>query len=479
MPDIAGPPQAGNTATWLRRDWRETRDPLHHVSGGEAADRLPLVPEARLMPKRDPATGATKRGPAGAFAAWLAFVTLAGCADENPAAPPPEAIAAGREAFATECAICHTARDAFDLAFFGFADADIVRRAVKHVDESTANEIVAWVHSLDVTPVGRTTAPFQPGSEIVFDDTTFWRAVFDTGGWPDELTPAGLRAIDVRNVSVPLRMPLWSVEEATTDWLPDVPLDSMLLEHAGGALRNAIEAYHAAPSPVALGTAIERFREASERPDGPCFGQEGAEARARECFEARRWMSALAAVDALRRNPAPDSVAVDVLDLWWDTGKVAQSVFFHEGGQHPLEMVASWLYMAWSFRPTRFSNEGGYLEQFLQLSGRQRMAAFTALRRMVAAEDVHEALPAQRFGDAYIAAARCPQEIRAGVVRFAFEFLDDWLDENAPLDAESRAEATILVERMYDDVSKLPPGMIEAGQLAAIATLRDRLLSRI
>jgi hypothetical protein len=217
----------------------------------------------------------------------------------------------------------------------------------------------------------------------------------------------------------------------------------------------------------------------SERPGGPCFGQEGGEARARDCFEARRWLSALAAVDILRNDPEPETVPVDVLDLWWDTGKVAQAVFFQEGGRHTYEMVASWLYLAYSFQPTRFSNEGGYLEQFLQLSGRQRMAAFAALRRMVAADDVHEALPAQRFGDAYVAAVRGPPEMRSGVVRFAFEFLADWLDRNPPLDPDSRAEAELLVRRMYDDVSKLPPAQIRPGQLAVIATLRDSLLASI
>jgi hypothetical protein len=415
--------------------------------------------------------------------AWLAFIVLcAACADGIAERPADQAAAAGREAFANECAICHTAPDAFDLAFFGFADLDIVRRAVKHVDESAANDIVVWIRSLEVTPVGRTTSPFQPGNEILFDDALFWRTAFATDAWPEGLTPDSLRGIDVRNLPVPLRMPLWSVEEADTDWLPDVPLDSALLEQpgsTGGTLRAAIAAFQTTPSPSALGAAIARFREVSERPGGPCFGQEGGEARARDCFEARRWLSALAALDILRNDPQPDTVPVDVLDLWWDTGKVAQAVFFQEGGRHTYEMVASWLYLAYSFQPTRFSNEGGYLEQFLQLSGRQRMAAFAALRRMVATEDVHEALPAQRFGDAYVAAVRGPPEMRTGVVRFAFEFLAQWLDRNPPLDPESRAEAELLVRRMYDDVSKLPPAQIRPGQLAAIATLRDRLLSSI
>lgn len=431
------------------------------------------------MTQRRETAGYRRNGRRAATRAALALVAAACAGDDSPSGPDVEAIAAGRAAFASECAICHTALDGFDVALFGFADADIVRRAVKHVDESTANEIVAYIHSLDVTPIGRDVAPFQPGGDIVASDTLFWRTLFQTDGWPDDLTPAALRAIDVRNTPVALRFPLWSVEEAETDWLPDLPLDSALAEHADGALRAAVQAFQTDPSAGTLNAAIQRFRQASEASGGPCAGPPSGEARARECFQARRWMSAMAAVDVLRNRTAPTEIPLEVLDLWWDTGKVAQSLFLQEPGQHPFDMVSGWLYLAYSFNPTRFRNEGGYLEQFLQLGGQPRMATFAALRRMVAAEDVHDPVPAQRFSDAYVAAVRGPASLRAGVTRFAFEFLIDWLDDSGTLDEDSRAEAAFLVNALYSDASKLTPDQIEPGELAVLAGLRDRLLSRI
>ncbi|MFN2420490.1 MAG: hypothetical protein ABR527_03835, partial [Gemmatimonadota bacterium] len=75
----------------------------------------------------------------------VAFTVLAfavGCRSEAPLSPrpeepppaPPADVVAGRAAFTTVCAACHSSRDGFDLAFFGFSDSTIVRRAVFHVD---------------------------------------------------------------------------------------------------------------------------------------------------------------------------------------------------------------------------------------------------------------------------------------------------------------------------------------------------------
>lgn len=406
-------------------------------------------------------------------------VLVVGCtADADPTAPLPEMIAAGRSAWAAECAPCHTARDGFDIARFGFADADIVRRALGHVDESTAHQIVAFIRSLDITPTVPASAPFQPGGDTVADDAIFWRTVFGTDGWPAGLTPGQLNAIVVRTLRVPLRMPLWSVEGADTDWLSNVRLAPELLDHAGGGLRDALESFHVAPSTARLADALAHFRAASEgTPSSMCAGQPGGEQRARDCFEARRWMSTLTAVHILRDGNSA-GFDDDILDLWWDTGKAAQSVYFLEGG-HPLDMVSGWLYLAYSFKPTRFANRGGYLEQFLQLSGHLRMAAFAALRRLVATEPIHEAEPAQRFADAYIAEARGPAELRAEIVTFAFEFLLERLPLDDALDDEGRAEAVVLVEQMYHDVAGLAPAHLGSGRLETIADLRDRLLAAI
>ena len=75
-------------------------------------------------------------------------VLVVGCtADADPTAPLPETIAAGRSAWAAECAPCHTARDGFDIARFGFADADIVQRALGHVSSARPSRAV-WNRGL-------------------------------------------------------------------------------------------------------------------------------------------------------------------------------------------------------------------------------------------------------------------------------------------------------------------------------------------
>src|SRR6478672_9809822 len=59
----------------------------------------------------------------------------------------------GRVAFASSCASCHASADGIDLAFFGFADSTIIRRALKHVDDATARDIVAHIHTLRIPQV--------------------------------------------------------------------------------------------------------------------------------------------------------------------------------------------------------------------------------------------------------------------------------------------------------------------------------------
>lgn len=410
----------------------------------------------------------------------LALLAVLGCsADADPVGPSVEAVSLGRTAFANECAPCHTARDGFDIAFFGFADADIVRRAVKHVDSTTAGNIVTYIRSLGIAPFGRDHAPFQPGATVVQGDHAFWQSLFGTDGWPDGLTPAALRQIDVRTTPIPIRLPLWSVEEGDTDWLSDRPLDPELLDGNGGALRAAIESFNVAPNTGTLLQAIDRFHQVVRgSPGDVCDGAPGAQPRGRDCFEALRWMSALAGVHILRGGPGAN-IPPEVLQLWWDTGEAARAVFHQEVAEHPFEIVSGWLYLAYSFAPTQFPDEGGYLEQFLWSRGLQRTATFTALRRMVAAEPIRDGQPAQRFADGYVAAIRGPMELRAEIVRFALEYLIDWMDAGATLTEEDRTEARIMVDNLRDAAVQLPPGLADADLLNTVEALRVQLLARI
>src|SRR5574338_295041 len=101
---------------------------------------------------------------------------IAACGDVS--APPdtsPEAtIARGHAAFVESCARCHASRDGFDLGFFGFDSATIVRRAVRHVSTETGRAIAAYIRSLGLPAQGRSFRPFQPGATTVGSDADFW-----------------------------------------------------------------------------------------------------------------------------------------------------------------------------------------------------------------------------------------------------------------------------------------------------------------
>ena len=82
----------------------------------------------------------------------LVVLFVAACSDasngpSDPAAPRPD-VSMGRAAFVQECSTCHASGDGFDLRTFSFSDTTIVRRAVKHVDTATANNIVAYIQSI-------------------------------------------------------------------------------------------------------------------------------------------------------------------------------------------------------------------------------------------------------------------------------------------------------------------------------------------
>jgi hypothetical protein len=94
------------------------------------------------------------------FSISCLFVAACGesIADPFPEGAPGDP-ALGRIAFAQSCATCHSSGDGWDLAFFGFSDRDIRRRAAPHVDAVTANHIVAHVRTLGVDPVAGVIPP--------------------------------------------------------------------------------------------------------------------------------------------------------------------------------------------------------------------------------------------------------------------------------------------------------------------------------
>jgi len=321
-----------------------------------------------------------------------------------------------------------------------------------------------------VPPVASDTSPFQPGAAVLADDKAFWRALTGTDGWPNDLTPERLLAIDPRTISVPIRLPTWSSESDETDWMPERPLPQELL---AGGLQQALDAYYAAPSDDGMLRAVAAFQDAMRTRTDMCSGEIAFHKRPADCFEAMRWMSSFAAVHLLRKRAAvtpPNAL----LDLWWDTGEAGVSYWFYTHGSEPTNVAFGWMYLAYSFAPSRFAEDGGYLGQFLQQPQRAgssvnfaRVATFTALRRMVdpgLPRDGGAVASTHPVYDALLAMVRAPDELKPSVARFTHDYLVRWLAAAPPLDDAARARATQLVTTQFRDMP---------------AALRDDLAARL
>ena len=184
-------------------------------------------------------------------------------------------------------------------------------------------------------------------------------------------------------------------------------------------------------------------------------------------------MSTLAAQHFLR--PSADAMPIEVVDLFWSTGEAAVTVYQRER-THPYSIAWGWLYLAYSFAPTRFREDNGYLGQFLQSDRFEWLATFTALRRMVDENDVHSGLAAQRFWDAALAVNRAPFGQKANAAEFAYHFLIDWLTPRAPLDSVAREQAKTFLKFTQDNVLQ---DRVEQAQLDRLTSLQNELLARL
>ncbi len=208
-------------------------------------------------------------------AAVIAF--SAGCSSDPSTGPdldPPQITGnavAGLEAFDLECASCHSTRDGFDLRFFRFPDSTIVRRAVAHVDTATAHDIVAYIRTVRSSEMSRNFRIFQPGGQRIGGDELFAAGVFGATGFPTDLTPDDLAAIDPLDVRIAIDFPLWSFEASNLDWMPDRPIDPALLDYPTrmGAARPYIELYHDTHALDALISGVLALRIADRDPDNP------------------------------------------------------------------------------------------------------------------------------------------------------------------------------------------------------------------
>jgi hypothetical protein len=393
----------------------------------------------------------------------------------GPGVPPDElaaaAVARGHTAFLGECAACHASRDAFDLAFFQFTDTTIIRRALGHVERTTADDIVAYVRSLRTPHVTRNMRPFQPNGVLLDDDIAFGIRLFGQDAIPATFDAAALRAIDPLRVSVAVPMPLWSVEEQNIDWMPAAAPPDWILDDQGALARGAIAGYYAAPTVENLTRAVSALRNADRRaasPTAPCIVDDVTRADYVQCFEVRRWTSSLVAQHMLRYGMAAP-IHSTLHDAWWDVGNAARKAIqvgkldFDNGNLN----WASWMYLGWMFDPGRHASV--YTGTGLQRIGLTRHATFVALRSLVARPRGSMAV----WADAQSAARFAPATWTFHATRIAYDHLIERLGGGErPATPDALADAVSRVNSAYT----LAQRKLGAADKVALAALRNRVL---
>jgi len=395
----------------------------------------------------------------------------------EPGAPPPPAADAvgGEAAFVTACAACHSSRDGFDLAFFGFPDSTIIRRAVFHVDSATARDIAAHVRALAPAGAARGSRIFQPQGIVLVGDVDFASRLFGSDAWPVGMTTAELRSIDPLGVALAVPFPRWSVEFDNVDWLPDSPLPFGVLDANGGAARRALGAYYAAPSLNTLLAAVGALRGADRgpaNPGAPCTRDEGEGPLADDaaCFEVRRWTASFAAQHMLRVG-AMDGLHPMLHDTWWDVGNAARlSTRFQGGVENGTLNWASWMMLGWVFEPGNHASV--YTGNALLDQGLPRHATFVALRSQVARAPGSPAA----YADAANAARFAPAHWTFDATRFAYDHLLERLAAGErPAPGEPLDEARAAVQRAFLQAAF----KVTAAQRAELEARKDAILAAL
>jgi hypothetical protein len=379
----------------------------------------------------------------------------------------------GRIAFEAECASCHAARDGLDLAFFGFPDTTIIRRAVAHVDSSTAHDIVAHIATIRVAPTSREFRLFQPGGMQAAGDVDFAVRLFGSDAWPVQLTSEALEAVDPRDVAIALPMPLWSFEFSNLDWMPGTPIDDALLDHPTevGVARAHLASYYATRSEEDLLRAVVALRIAEREPansNAPCVMDPIDQLRPVECFEVRRWISTLVAQHMMRSGET-EPIHSALHDEWWDVGNVSRrSRQIGQPLDNAVQNWAVWMYLGWAFDPARHASV--YLGNAFTLLGMPRQATFHALRAQVSRG--RRSLAA--YHDAHNAARFSPVHWAFDATRFGLEELLGRLQAGLrPGSAEALAEARVTMDRAYTAAAR----KVTPSEAAELAALRDQIVS--
>lgn len=389
----------------------------------------------------------------------------------------------GLAAFRTACAQCHVHSDGWDLAHFGYSDADIVRRASAHVDTATACSIVAWVRGLDVPRKGPTHRPFRPGCAVAATDGAFGRQLFRGDLWPRDLTREQLLALRPREVATALPMLPWSDETSRTDWMPERPLPETLLAEHDGALRAAIDAYVEDRTTERLLHAAALFRELTEGDAGSgriCEGPEGFHTTPEPCFQARKWMAALAGQHVLRFG-LEDQVPGEVVDLWWDVGAAEATIASRNSPSRAVhdQSGSTWMYLSWSLDPLRQRTLPFYFPELVEQAGLGRHTVYSMLYSAALASE--ERPDTARAYELVLAAAasRAPQQWSYDATAWGLDLLLSGQARGLrPATPEERERARTFMSYMRVHVSmSLEPTYFTREQQKELQALVDQVVA--
>ncbi len=190
------------------------------------------------------------------------------------------------------CANCH-APDAFDLAFFDFAEEDIRRRAAPHVSEEDADAIVRYVdairerYNLTQLASSREHRLFQPGGSVLNGSKSIerdfeflktelpkWVPSLFTTSDVDEALALQIRDeladINLQEMRIGIEFPLWASDHfhgdafgTVNEWMPNLPcLDS---NPRIQEIRSNYSAYPSRANLRKLIDAVENYSECSDQ----------------------------------------------------------------------------------------------------------------------------------------------------------------------------------------------------------------------
>jgi hypothetical protein len=400
----------------------------------------------------------------------------------------------GERLFAETCAICHVARDAWDLQSFAMPDTMIHRRARAHVSEQEAFDIIRFVHSGDVEPLRGSALgeaevpPFQPGGHIAESDRAFAVDLFGADRWPEDMTEEELLAIDPQTLPVPLPMPRWSVEETNQDWMPNEPLPTDI--KSASAVQSALDQYRASASDANLVRVLRAFnRVATEGEKFPGEHGTGSRADFEMSFDLYRWVSVLAAQHLLRDGRT--ALTVDRVDgrpmeerhfgltsPWWRVGDIMRrfEAFRADAPADVYQTAARWFYLAWSLRQDVVGHEQKYMSVALDRGfGLKRLSAFSLAYGIVGGAPNNHHL----YTDLVAVHRHTPTHWQADLMIFLLEHLiDRWEGGDMLQTAQQRHHAYGGVEGGVQSLLD-HNAQITSDKRARIVALRDTLLRYI